>query len=135
MAFLYKTVQVYHDLSSVPRPFGNIFSRVRRKSGWNNNPTALQFKWTLRMLLLKNSVLSSKHAKCIELECSNNLFSKESEEEENIYDPTLPPHLSQFVKLMQSPSIYHKHVLHYVSEYMCTKLASLSNATYAARFF
>ena len=56
-------------------------SRVRRKSGWNNNPTALQFKWTLRMLLLKNNVLPSKHANCIQLECSYNLFSEESEEE------------------------------------------------------
>ena len=102
------------------------FSRSRRKSGWNNNPTALQFKWTLRMLLLKNNVLPFKHANCIELECSNNLFSKESEEEENIYDPTLPPHFSQFVKLLQSPSVYHKHVLHYISGYMCKKLASLS---------
>ena len=102
------------------------FSRVRRKPGWNNNPIALLFKWTLHMLLLKNNVLPSKHDNCIELECSNNLFSKESEEEENIYDPTLPPHLSQLVKLLQSPSIYHKHVLHYISGYMCRKLASLS---------
>ena len=38
------------------------FSKIRSRTGWNNNPNALQFKWVLRALLQKNQVTASRHA-------------------------------------------------------------------------
>ena len=42
-----------------------LFSKVRNRLGWNNNPNALQFKWALRLLLQKNQVAASSSANCL----------------------------------------------------------------------
>ena len=44
------------------------FSKIRSRFGWNNNPNALQFKWALRALLLKNQVSPSTNANCSVIE-------------------------------------------------------------------
>ena len=49
------------------------FSKVRGRLGWNNNPNALQFKYALRALLLKNKVECPATANCTELEDENNV--------------------------------------------------------------
>ncbi len=36
------------------------FNKIRQRGGWNNNPNALQFKWTLRKIMLKNKVCPSE---------------------------------------------------------------------------
>ena len=36
-----------------------LYSRIRRKGGWNNTSNTLQFKFAPRSLLMKNGVLSS----------------------------------------------------------------------------
>ena len=41
------------------------FSKIRSRFGWNNNPTALQFKYALRSLLLKNKIESPSIANCV----------------------------------------------------------------------
>ncbi|GFS22961.1 THAP domain-containing protein 9 [Elysia marginata] len=41
-----------------------LFSRIRRKRGWNNNPSTLQFTFPFRSLLIKNGVLSSLKGNC-----------------------------------------------------------------------
>jgi hypothetical protein len=46
--------------------------------GWNNNPNQLQFKWALKKLILKNSVLTSRRANCLDLDLeheSDSLFA------------------------------------------------------------
>ncbi|GFS26772.1 THAP domain-containing protein 9 [Elysia marginata] len=45
-----------------------LFSRIRRRGGWNNNPTSAQFKYALRLCMLKNGIRPSKHANCIEMD-------------------------------------------------------------------
>ena len=73
------------------RPFQDhleaLFSRVRKKSGWNNNPTNLQLQWTLRMLLMKNHGLPSQHANCVELECSSKLVPTYTDTDEGRAKP------------------------------------------------
>jgi hypothetical protein len=49
------------------------FSKVRGRLDWNNNPNALQFKYALRALLLKNKVECPATANCTEVEDENNL--------------------------------------------------------------
>ena len=41
-----------------------LFSCIRQKGGWNNNPNCVQFQGALRRLLIKNSVTASKVANC-----------------------------------------------------------------------
>ena len=41
-----------------------LFSCIRSKGGWNNNPNCLQLKYALRQLLMKNAVTASKNANC-----------------------------------------------------------------------
>lgn len=41
------------------------FSCIRARGGWNNNPNAMQFKWAMRKLLLRNHVAASPNSNCI----------------------------------------------------------------------
>lgn len=55
------------------------FSAIRSKGGFNNNPTAKQFKSAYVRLLLKNEISSSTNANCLPLDDTNILnviFSK-----------------------------------------------------------
>ena len=45
-----------------------LFACIRGKNGFNNNPNVIQFKSTLRKLLLKNAITSSKYANCMTFE-------------------------------------------------------------------
>lgn len=45
-----------------------LFSKIRSKSGFNNNPDALQFRSALKGLLIKSDITPSCHANCLELE-------------------------------------------------------------------
>ncbi|GFR60557.1 titin [Elysia marginata] len=50
------------------------FSCIRRRNGWNNNPTPAQFKWSLRSLLL------SSRANCVHVEePSNSLIDQDAD--------------------------------------------------------
>lgn len=53
----YKTCQDHVEL---------IFSCIRGCGGWNNNPSALQVRYTLRKMLFRNSVTPSPNANCTE---------------------------------------------------------------------
>jgi hypothetical protein len=41
-----------------------LFSCIRARGGWNNNPNCLQLKYTLRRMLLNNSITASRNANC-----------------------------------------------------------------------
>ena len=41
-----------------------LFSCIRSKGGWNNNPNVLQFKYALRNMLLRNKITTSNSANC-----------------------------------------------------------------------
>jgi hypothetical protein len=43
-----------------------LFSCIRSKGGWNNNPNSLQLKYALRKMLFRNAVKASKNSNCIE---------------------------------------------------------------------
>ncbi|CAI6361435.1 unnamed protein product [Macrosiphum euphorbiae] len=55
----YKTSQDHAEIT---------FLCIRSAGGWNNNPSALQFKWNIRKMLYRNSILSSKNANIQDLE-------------------------------------------------------------------
>jgi hypothetical protein len=41
-----------------------LFSCIRAKGGWNNNPNVLQMKYAMRKMLTRNAVSASKNANC-----------------------------------------------------------------------
>lgn len=52
-----------------------LFSKIRAKGGFNNNPDVVTFKSALRALLLKSDVSPSPSANCIELDPSSSSAS------------------------------------------------------------
>lgn len=48
-----------------------LFSCIRSRGGWNNNPSSLQLKYALSKMLLRNAVTASKYANCIDFNDSN----------------------------------------------------------------
>ena len=43
-----------------------LYSCIRSRGGWNNNPKCLQFKYALRKMLLRNEISASKQANCVD---------------------------------------------------------------------
>ena len=41
-----------------------LFSLIRSRGGWNNNPNCLQMKYTLRKMSMRNAITASKNASC-----------------------------------------------------------------------
>ena len=41
-----------------------LFSCIRAKGGWNNNPNCLQLKYAMKKMLLRNAVTASKNVNC-----------------------------------------------------------------------
>lgn len=48
-----------------------LFSKIRAKGGFNNNPNAVQFKAALKSLLVKTDITHSPHANCLDFEESS----------------------------------------------------------------
>ena len=86
------------------------FSKIRSRFGWNNNPTALQFKYALRSLLLKNKIESPSTANCVLLSDQEN-------------SPTSSGKIDPFVShLLLSSNVWRADVLYYISGYVAKKL-------------
>ena len=79
------------------------FAKIRSCFGWNNS-TALQFKYAIRQLLLKNKIESPFTANCIHV-------SSNDTNEMGKVD-------SRVSKLLLSTTSWHLDVLHYISGYI-----------------
>ena len=44
-----------------------LFSRIRSRGGFNNNPDVKQFKSAMRSLMVKTDVTASSHANCLDI--------------------------------------------------------------------
>jgi hypothetical protein len=91
-----------------------LFSRIRRRGGWNNNPNCLQFKWALRAILLKNRIMPSKNANVTVEEPINRLFGDIPSASVRHTNEKM----QKFAKLLSEPSVFHDHILHYMAGYI-----------------
>ena len=83
------------------------FAKIRTCFGWNSSSTALQFKYAIRQLLLKNKTESPFTANCIHVSSNDkNEMSKVD---------------SRVSKLLLSTTSWHSDVLHYISGYIIKK--------------
>ena len=51
-----------------------LFSCIRSRGGWNNNPNCLQLKYSLRKMLMRNAVTTSKNANCVDFTDCNSII-------------------------------------------------------------
>ena len=85
------------------------FSKIRGRFGWNNNPTALQFKYAMRSLLLKNKVEAPNTANCV-LSVENEVGTSSVKVDSSVSS------------LLQSSNIWRSDVLQYISGYIVRKI-------------
>ena len=99
-----------------------LFSRIRRRGGWNNNPTSSQFKYALRVCMMKNGIRPSKHANCLE---EPDISIIEDSNGDNSTEPThVPAEISKFVDLVKHRSVMHDDILFYIAGFICRQLIS-----------
>ncbi len=51
-----------------------LFSCIRSRGGWNNNPNVLQFKYAIRKMLMRNAITASKYANCVDFTGCNDII-------------------------------------------------------------
>ena len=85
------------------------FSKIRGRFGWNNNPTALHFKYAMRSLLLKNKGEAPNTAYCV-LSVENEIGTSSVKVDSSVSS------------LLQSSNIWCSGVLHYISGYIVRKI-------------
>jgi hypothetical protein len=51
-----------------------LFSCIRSRGGWNNNPNCLQFKYAIRKMLMRNAITASKNANCVDFTGCNSII-------------------------------------------------------------
>ena len=99
-------------------PIEVYFSKIRSRFGWNNNPTALQFKYAFRSLLLQNKIESPSTANCVpvsEQECSATGTGKVD---------------SAVCDLLMSSNLWRADVLHYISGFVAIDCPECAAALY-----
>lgn len=112
----YKTSQDHAEIT---------FSCIRSAGGWNNNPSALQFKWNIRKMLYRNSVLPSKNVNCQDLgdkeeSISIGIFSLSHEksiyvDKEVTVEELVDEEVLSFIYLDDKTfSHYQKNILYYI---------------------
>ena len=82
------------------------FSKVQSRFGWNNNPTALLFKYALRSLLLKNKIESPCTANCLPQSKADNIDTRSRK-----VDPAVH-------HLLLSSNVWRADILYYISGFV-----------------
>ena len=114
-----------------------LFSCIRSRGGWNNNPNCLQMKYALRNMLMRNAITASKNANCVDFTGCNNIvplfhtrkhktdMNKDSEQA-TLPDQD-PEHTDKEVNTMlqhlnEGHSEFISNVLFYIAGYIVSKL-------------
>ena len=89
------------------------FSKIRSRLGWNNNPNALQFKYALRSLLLRNNIECPTTANCVPTAKEQSDLPDQSDQQ--CQD-------TQISEMLQTSNVWRYDVLFYISGYIAKKL-------------
>lgn len=113
-----------------------LFSCIRSRGGWNNNPNCLQFKYALRKMLIRNAITASKNSNCVDFTGCNEiipLFHKqkhnnqdepESQTEEASTGQEDSPEMDFMLKNLdqEQHSEFVSNVLYYIAGYIVSKI-------------
>ncbi len=113
-----------------------LFSCIRSRGGWNNNPNCLQFKYALRKMLMQNAITASKSSNCRDFTGYNNIVPlfhtakhktpPSGNQSTNAYDETELNFISEHLD-DERHSEFMSNVLFYIAGYIVSKL--LDNLT------
>ena len=111
-----------------------LFSCIRSRGGWNNNPNALQFKYAIRKMLMRNAITASKYANCVDFTGCNSIIpifhtrKHRQSTNNNAEQPSLTKDESSVTFSMcehlskEGHSEFTKNVLFYIAGYIVSKL-------------
>ena len=111
-----------------------LFSCIRSKGGWNNNPNSLQIKYALRKMLIRNAVKASKNSNCTEFSDFSSgiipIFHRRKhsaplveENMPNVNNGFTPPEHELAQQLEEkNHSEFVENILYYISGYIVAKL-------------
>ena len=107
-----------------------LFSCIRARGGWNNNPNCLQLKYAIRKMLLRNAVSASKNGNCLAFTNDSTTIipffhSKKhnaplTETPPDNCNQTIPEFLS--TQLINPTSEFLSNVLFYIGGFVVSKL-------------
>lgn len=102
----------------------NFFSAIRIKGGFNNNPSAFQFRCAYRRLLIHHDVRSSEYANCQPDYVPILTVSFKRKEETRIFDEDILDNydLFNFEELIEIPSDVVCDVVEYIGGFIVQKL-------------
>lgn len=116
-----------------------LFAKIRGCNGHNNNPNALQFRYTIRKLLFRNSIKSSNNINCIQFDTDplgsvfDLTWKKKRKEtivhEENSETDDENNNTDTSIILQNTPIILQKlqeNMLYYISGYVVKKLKNIN---------
>ena len=112
-----------------------LFNKIRRRCGWNNNPNVLQFMYSLRRILIRNSIEPSKTGNCTHFEdalCeSTGLLNFTSKRQQHVNNLPQPEHPDADVAMAEQmlilndinfPNLLRDNVLYYISGFIVRSL-------------
>ena len=115
--------------------FELLFSCIRSRGGWNNNPNSLQFKYAIRKMLMRNAITASQYANCVDFTGCNNIIPifhnrkhKKSATNNNIEPATVTNKDSSDISSMcerlseEGHSEFTSNVIFYIAGYIVSKL-------------
>ena len=105
------------------------FSKIRRRGGWNNNPTTMQFTWSLRHILLKNFIAPSKNGNCtlLELDEDDSIFSfrwcKRRYDSIPNDETSIDDNLLRALQRSELPDTLKDHCIYYIAGWIARTLS------------
>ena len=110
-----------------------LFSCIRSRGGWNNNPNCLQLKYALRKMLMRNAITASKNANCVDFTGCNAIIplfhkQKHKEDESKKQETTTEQEDSTEVNFMfrhldqEQHSKFVSNVLFYIAGYIISQI-------------
>ena len=122
-----------------------LFSCLRSKGGWNNNPNSMQLKYNLRQMPFRNAVKASKNSNCIDFSESFTsgiilIFHKRKhrsplDEETPENDSGFTPEQQLLIEQLEERghSEFMENILLHIGGYIVTKLITLISCTACGR--
>ena len=113
-----------------------LFSCIRSRGGFNNNPNILQFKTALKQILMRNSILASNKANvlCFESENQGSIFSFKNSKrrtpvsemfDSQLHSTTNTENDEEILKVFQSTeiSMVTSNVLYYIAGFIVRSIS------------
>ena len=142
---LYHSLQQFHYVLTYKfsqDPIELLFNKIQRWGGWNNNPSAKDFRLALRRIVIRNSIEPSKTGNCTNFEDafseSQGLLDfswKRKQKPVDLVDSSASDTFSISAERMliendlNSPNILRDNVLYYASGFIVSSLLSKLDCT------